>query len=60
MILREQKISGCKALAAAGVDVSKDMAAEGLTAPEPPGKAAARADIVVAPPEPGLRFGLVG
>jgi len=47
MISREQKISGYKALAEVGVDVTKEMAAEGLTAPEPPGKAAARARLDV-------------
>jgi hypothetical protein len=47
MISREQKISGYKALAEAGVDVTKEMAAEGLTAPESPAKAEARARLDV-------------
>jgi len=43
MIIREQLIAGYRALAELGVDVSHAMAAGGLTAPESPAKAAARA-----------------
>jgi len=43
MITREQLIAGYQALAEAGIDVTKEMAAEGLTAAESPAKAAARA-----------------
>ena len=42
MITREQRCAGYRALAELGVDVSQAMAAEGLTAPENPAKAAAR------------------
>jgi len=41
MITRERRIAGYRALAELGVDVTKEMAAEGLTAAESPAKAAA-------------------
>ena len=47
MITREQRCAGYRALAELGVDVSQAMAAEGLTAPENPAKAAARARLDV-------------
>jgi len=47
MITREQLIAGYQALAEAGVDVTKEMAAEGLTAPESPAKTEARARLNV-------------
>ena len=47
MITREQLIAGYRALAEAGVDVTKEMAAEGLTAPESPAKTEARARLNV-------------